>query len=443
MIFYLSEIYPDELIYSWFCRYYVHSGCFTHKMALDDILYSRHNNPSKEFVGHLSPKAKEKIQSLYSLEELALNHTMFPQYARFLPSERKKNALHHLAHDFCDVHQLFAVLPRTESDRFLKYCPLCTEEDRQKFGETFWHRVHQIQNMIICPTHNCFLKASSVTAISSQAYTLCPAEEYTLARETTVSENSVLSSFNRYLADVFNAPFSFEPDLPISAILHHALKGSSYISKNEKMRYPKHLADDLKLFYSNMNIAHIATFSQIQKTLNGESFDFSVICQIAFYLNITPKNLLSTKSPSETPSVPHHVKEQILDWNDYDLEIAPTLEQIAQDIYSGRASTDGRPERVSERLIYQKLSLSAHRLEKMPKCQAILAQYRESYEESWARRVVWAYQKLKAERPNTPVFWSDIRDLAGVKKQNIEKAIPFLAKHTDKTTYNAILRIIR
>ena len=116
MISFLPEIYPDELVYSWFCRYYVHSGCFTHKMALDDILYRRHNNPSKEFIGHLSSEAQEKIQSLYSLEKLILDHTMFPQYARFLPLERKKNALYHLAHDFCDAHQLFAVLPRTESD---------------------------------------------------------------------------------------------------------------------------------------------------------------------------------------------------------------------------------------------------------------------------------------------------------------------------------------
>ena len=95
MISYLPPIYPYELVYSWFCRYYVHSGCFTHKMALDDILYSRHNNPSKEFVGHLSLEAKEKIQLIYPLEDLVLNHnhTLFPQYARFLPSERKKNAL--------------------------------------------------------------------------------------------------------------------------------------------------------------------------------------------------------------------------------------------------------------------------------------------------------------------------------------------------------------
>ena len=443
MISFLPEIYPDELIYSWFCRYYIHAGCFTHKMALDDILYNRHNTTSKEFIGHLSSEAKEKIQSTYSLEKLILEHTMFPQYARFLPSERKKSALRHLANEFCDVHQLFPVLPRMGNDRFLKYCPLCVEEDRQKFGETFWHRVHQIRNLTICPTHNCLLNNSSVTAISSQAYTLCPAEEYVLVQEATMSDNSVLSSFNRYLADVFNGPFDLEIDIFPSKNLQRALHGSVYLSSNGAMRYPKRLADDSKAFYLSIGIENIASFSQIQKVLNCESFDFSVICQIAFYLNLPPKDLLSTKTPSETPSFPYRTKEQILDWGTYDSEIAPRLEALAKAIYSGEASSDGRPERVSERLIYQKLNLSAHKLEKLPQCRAVLARYSESYEESWARRIIWAYQKLKAECPNTPVFWSDIRDLAGVKKQNIEKVIPFLEKHTDKTTYNAILRIIR
>ena len=443
MISYLSEIYPDELIYSWFCRYYVHSGCFTHKMALDDILYNRHNNPSKEFLGHLSLNSEKKIQALYPLEKLVLEHTMFSQYARFLPSERKKNALHHLAHDFCDVHQLFAVLPRTESDRFLKYCPACVIEDRKTHGETYWHRVHQIRNMVLCPIHKCLLEASSVTAISSQAYTLCPAEEYVTVREVTVSKNSVRASFNQYLADVFNAPFDLETDLPISTILHHALKGTSYLSSNGKMRYPKRLTDDLKAFYLSIEIENIATFSQIQKVLNSDSFDFSAVCQIAFYLNIPPKDLLSTKSPSETPSVSHRAKEQISDWKAYDEEIVPILEQLAQEIFTGKANADGRPERVSERLIYQKLNLSAHRLEKMPKCQAILARYSESYEENWARRIIWSYQKLKSDRPNSSIFWSDIRALSGIKKENLEKVIPFLEKHSDTATYNAIMKIIQ
>ena len=68
MISYLPEIYRDELVYSWFCRYYVHSGCLTHKKALDDILYKRCNNPSKEFLGHLNPEMQKQIQEIIPLE---------------------------------------------------------------------------------------------------------------------------------------------------------------------------------------------------------------------------------------------------------------------------------------------------------------------------------------------------------------------------------------
>ena len=443
MISYLPPIYPDELVYSWFCRYYVHSGCFTHKMALDDILYNRHNNPSKEFLGHLNPSTQKKIQSIYSLKKLVLDHTMLPQYARFLSSERKKNALYHLAHDFCDAHQLFAVLPRTESDRFLKYCPACVAEDRKAHGETYWHRVHQIRNLTICPRHQCLLESSTVPAISAQTYTLCPAEGHTVNLSPQSIENNQLLAFSIYLTDVFNAPFDCESDISVIETLHNALKGSSYMSANGKMRFLKRLADDLKSFYSNMNISHIATFSQIQKVSNGDSFDFSVVCQIAFYLNIPHEELLSTKTPSETPSVPLRAKEQIFDWKAYDDEIAPKLEKLSQSIYTGEFSANGRPSRVSERLIYQKLHLSAHRLEKMPKCRAFLEHFSESYEENWARRIVWSYQKLKSERPSEPVFWSDIRELSGVKKHNIEKALPFLQKHADTNTYNAIIKIIQ
>ncbi len=57
MITYLPEIYPDELVYSWFCRYYVHSVYLTHKAVMTQLLFNSHNNLSKEFIGHLNPEA--------------------------------------------------------------------------------------------------------------------------------------------------------------------------------------------------------------------------------------------------------------------------------------------------------------------------------------------------------------------------------------------------
>jgi len=120
----------------------------------------------------------------------------------------------------------------------------------------------------------------------------------------------------------------------------------------------------------------------------------------------------------------------------------PILEKVAYDIYHGNINDTGRPERVSERLVYKLAGIPNHRLENMPKCRRILSKYKESYAQNWARRLVWAYQKLKSENGGKPVFWCDIREISGVKKKNADVIIPLLDKYADKTTANAIKSLI-
>ena len=223
MISYLPEIYPDELAYSWFCRYYVHTGCLTHKAALNNILSSRHDNPSKEFLGHINPDMLTVIQRMYPINEVILYHTMYPQYARFVPQEQKKNALYHIGFDFCDVHHLFPILPRCERDLHLKYCPVCADEDRKQYGEAYWHRVHQIRNMRICVKHNCRLVNSSVVAKSEQTFTLCPAESYITVQKPAIETDYLQIAFAKYLTDVFDAPMDLVRDIPTSAVLYLSL----------------------------------------------------------------------------------------------------------------------------------------------------------------------------------------------------------------------------
>ena len=83
-------------------------------------------------------------------------------------------------------------------------------------------------------------------------------------------------------------------------------------------------------------------------------------------------------------------------------------------------------------MAYREFGLDKHRLKNMPKCREILEKYSESYEEFWARRIVWAYSKLKEERKDRPLYWTDIRQMSGVKKKNIETVIPFIEKYVDK-----------
>jgi hypothetical protein len=132
---------------------------------------------------------QKKIEEILPIEMLILQHTMFPQYAKFISLESKKKAMYHLCYDFKDVHHLFAVPPRINTDRYLKYCPLCVDEDRRKYGETYWHRSHQIRGVQGCYKHNCVLESSDVTAKSEQTFTFCPAEEYAVKRNARDMNN--------------------------------------------------------------------------------------------------------------------------------------------------------------------------------------------------------------------------------------------------------------
>ena len=68
---------------------------------------------------------------------------------------------------------------------------MCVNDDRETYGETYWHRKHQIRNMSICTKHKCRLKESTVPAKSEQSFTFCPAESY-IGNEEAVVESDPL-----------------------------------------------------------------------------------------------------------------------------------------------------------------------------------------------------------------------------------------------------------
>ena len=444
MIAYMPTIYPDELVYSWFCRYYVHSGCFSHKMALQELYCKKSDYLNKEFIGNLNHGAIEQIEKIYPMDELVLNHTMYPQYARFIPLEQKKDALYRLGHEPCDVHHLFCVLPRNDGEQYLRFCPMCAREDREIYGEAYWHRKHQIRNVSICTKHKCRLKESTVPAKSEQCFTFCPAESYIGNEEAVVESNSMMIQFASYLDSVFDAPMDFENDVPISAILYDGMSRTKYLKPSGRSRYTKMLADDMGEFYRSMEICSIASIYQIQKALLGNLSDFTVICQIAFFLGMGIEELIAsllTKEQIQREQESHYMRDVApVDWELMDMEMAPVLEKFARGVYDGTGNENGRPERVSEKRVYREMGLLGHQLENMPRCKAIMERYTESYPESWARKIIWAYQKLK--KSGEPFCWTDIRKIAGVKKKNAPLVVPYLTEYADTDTVERIMELI-
>lgn len=444
MIAYMPTIYPDELVYSWFCRCYVHSGCFSHKTVLQELYCKKSDYLSKEFIGNLNHGAMVQIDEIYSLDKLVLDHTMYPQYARFIPLAEKKKALYHLGHDSCDVHYLFPVLPRNDGERYLRFCPLCVKEDRETYGEAYWHRKHQIRNMGICTRHKCRLMESTVPAKSEQSFTFCPAESYTYDNEAVFENDSLAIQYIEYLVSVFESVIDFDSDIPISSILHNGMSRTKYLKPSGRSRYTKMLAEDISGFYENMGVCNIVSVYQIQRILLGSLSEFSAICQIAFFLGMNPEELTAsslTEEQIKQEQDSHYMRNTApVDWDLLDWETAPVLEKFVRAVYDGTANENGRPERVSEKLVYREMNLLGHQLENMPRCKAIFERYTESYPETWARKIIWAYKKLEEE--GKPFCWTDIRKIAGVKKKNFQEVVHYLIKHADEDMVGKILDLI-
>jgi len=413
-------------------------------MALQELYCKKSDYLSKEFIGNLNNEAMEQIDEIYSLDKLVLDHTMYPQYGRFIPLAEKKEALYRLGHNSCDVHYLFPVLPRNDGERYLRFCPLCVKEDRETYGEAYWHRKHQIRNMCICTKHKCRLVESNVLAKSEQSFTFCPAENYTYDREAELENDLFVIQYMEYLVSVFDSVMDFNNDIPISSILYNGMSRTKYLKPSGRSRYTKMLADDMGEFYGSMGICSVASVYQIQKVLLENLYDFSAVCQIAFYLGMGAEELTAstlTKEQIQQEQDSHYMRNTApVDWELLDRETAPVLEKFAKGVYDGTANENGRPERVSEKLVYREMNLLGHQLENMPRCKAIFEKYTESYPESWARKIIWAYRKLEEE--GKPFYWTDIRRISGVKKKNLQEVVPYLISHTNADTVNRIMELV-
>ena len=117
------------------------------------------------------------------------------------------------------------------------------------------------------------------------------------------------------------------------------------------------------------------------------------------------------------------------------------MEQVVADIYSGAADNMGRPEKVTEKSICRILGIKRHQLENMPKCRAVLEKYSESYPESWARKLIWAYKWLENNGEDV-FYWKHLRKLAGVKKEHFDEIIPYLKKYANEEEIENIIKIV-
>ncbi len=165
MIGFFPEHYPDELLYSLCARYSERVSYPNKKTTAEEILGSSGLSAIIDF-----PTNIDRLVSVlppghcFSAEGIINNNTLFPFFEPFLPAARAKLVRKEMrsAAENNLTARTGVKVKQIQPLEFLRFCSDCVIEDRNKYGETYWHRLPQIAGINVCPDHECFYSDTDI-----------------------------------------------------------------------------------------------------------------------------------------------------------------------------------------------------------------------------------------------------------------------------------------
>ena len=481
---FMPSIYKDELVYSWFARYYVHSGHPAYVFAIEDLLERKNTRPDLEFISHLNLHAREIITKMIPMEELVLYHTMFPCY-RFAENTRLCNALKSMTDSGEDVHHLLPVSKNRAGGQlhYIKYCPICASKAREVHGEAYFTRNANIRGVDICAKHNCRLKNTNIEISGKQSARLFVAETEIKDVEPEFVKDGLELHLAKYITDVFQSPVYMDNTVKIGKFLNSKLEGTKYLSARGKMRNVTLLFNEFMEFYKELPNQGITKLSQMQKIFTGYRWDFYEVCQIAYFLGINVDDLVNPRLPdvsqteifnekvarlydaglgchriareigcsSSTARNANRIKPKAEhdysgrkgikrdDWEQMDENMLQQVRDTCEQIYY---NAGGRPGHVTVNAVCRGLGFPDKRFDYLPKCRKVIYGYEEKKEVYWAREVVWCYQDLMGSKGEEDIRWRDIRNITNLRKDNFIASFPYLEQFADERTADKIKSLL-
>ncbi len=173
MIGHFPTPYPDELLYSICARFSNRVAYSSSKAVLLEVLGSITASAVIDLPNHLSHiiTALPAGTSL-TVDRLINQHSILPFFSSFMPSERVRQIRKDMRTSGGPAaHMRSGVMAsRIPTPERLRYCPVCKNEDEKKFGESYWHRVHQLPGVDACSIHEIFLENSYVSRKSGRKH---------------------------------------------------------------------------------------------------------------------------------------------------------------------------------------------------------------------------------------------------------------------------------
>ena len=208
MVSFFPTPYPDELLYSVIARYHIRSGNKSFRQTDIDLF----NYPSQQAAKVILSNNLDylvnnfPVGSKQTKENLIQNYTLYHFYVTFLTAPEAwivKNLMLKKVNGSLFQAAKIAHTHTEDSRKFFRFCPLCLEEDTQKYGEAYWHRIHQTPGVLVCPIHATALQDSlvSLDAIGIHYHAASP-ENCPLATNSTTYLDETLQKLLMFAKDI-------------------------------------------------------------------------------------------------------------------------------------------------------------------------------------------------------------------------------------------------
>ena len=424
----MPKAYPDELIYSVLARAYVADGYMIYREFAEDIFKDKRNEPSYEFTGNLKNDVLQQLCVSYGvndLNEVIRRGTQFPYYTRFYPKQRRDAAYEALitSGKVGDIIRLTTA----KEQRFFRYCPLCVAEDRRKYGETYWHRAHQMKGVHCCGVHGIKLLNSNLLMTGKASPNFHNAELSLSdcdAEEIRAPEKEVLLS--RYNMGLLEAPIDCDGTLSPLNVICNTLKDKGYVKGKCGIFQLVKIEEAMAEYYKDCHNEAL-TSVQIRKVIDKKRVQPIDYARIALFLDIEISELL------DGAELNFYIAKKVRknswggctkkDWDTIDDDKYPSVVSFIDEI-KAKENAGERPMRITAFIVARHIDISYKSFDKLRKCAAYVDAYKESQEEYWARELVWAYKKMKAD--GSLICFKGFRTLLNVRRDYIVRALPYI-----------------
>ena len=288
MIKYYPKMFTDEILFSYLSRMYAKSGYSAYSNFSNLLLEKPTELLDPLYINKYNADFLIELNKIKPFKDIIIENTLFGYYSLFLNKDKYYDALD----SFLEIKQRGKeklLLPKYRLTQ-LRYCPCCIIDDRNKYGECYMHRIHQIKEIEVCPSHCCRLLSLDIYDSKVRQIILKPLEE--LVQDNINIEyldvNSIEVKVAKYIAELLNQPRTFTNS--IADYLDSIILDTKYSPPRGGKRQVRLLAEDLKVFYKDL-INYEIDKNRLSWIFRNMRFNPYEIILIAIFFDITPKEL--------------------------------------------------------------------------------------------------------------------------------------------------------